>query len=237
VIIPRNMKIHKLIRYLTLLILLPLLLPGCGFFKGLTGEIEEPPQVLIEEGMRDLKAERYEAAAETFQELIDRHPYSRYAVLAELKMADALYLRQDYIEAVEAYKNFETLHPKNEAIPYIIFQQGMCYHRRMRSLDRDQTPALKAIQTFNRLRQAYPENKYAALAEARLVEAQNLLAGHEFYVGEYYFKKKKYRAALGRFVNLIKSFPDTGYHGPAMAYIKVCREKIAAEEEATLKKK
>jgi len=226
------MKIKKLSGILLIYALFSLLIPGCSIFQGPKDELEIPPQALIEEGMRLLKEERYQAASETFQKLRDRHPYSRYAVLAELKLADALFLRGDYIEAIEAYKDFETLHPKNEAIPYVIFQQGMCYYRQMKTLDRDQVPALKAAQTFSRLQRSYPQDKYAAQAENYLIEAQNMMAGHEFYVGEFYFKKKAYRAALGRFINLIKSFPDTGYHGKAMNYIKVCQEKIAAEEKA-----
>ncbi|MBW2090633.1 MAG: outer membrane protein assembly factor BamD [Deltaproteobacteria bacterium] len=203
------MKIKKLSGILLIYALFSLLIPGCSIFQGPKDELEIPPQALIEEGMRLLKEERYQAASETFQKLRDRH-----------------------IEAIEAYKDFETLHPKNEAIPYVIFQQGMCYYRQMKTLDRDQVPALKAAQTFSRLQRSFPQDKYAAQAENYLIEAQNMMAGHEFYVGEFYFKKKAYRAALGRFINLIKSFPDTGYHGKAMNYIKVCQEKIAAEEKA-----
>jgi len=209
----RNMKTKKLNKILLIFVLCLLLLSGCSLFMTKGDEMEPQPQALIEDGMNLLKKERFLAAADTFQKLRDRYPYSRYAVLAELKQADALYLRGDYIEAVEAYKDFEMLHPKNEAVPYVIFQQGMCYYRQMKTLDRDQTPAMKAAQTFQRLRQSYPQDKYSTQAEARLIEAHGMLAGHEFYVGEFYFKKKQYKAALGRFINLIKSFPDTGYHG------------------------
>ncbi len=223
------MKIKKPYRFLLALIILLFLVSGCSWFKSPKDELEIPPKALIEEGLKQLKAERYESAIQTFQKLKDRHPYSRYAVLAELKLADARYLRKDYIEAIEAYKNFEMLHPKNEAIPYVIFQQGMCYYNQIKTPDREKTPALKAAQTFHRLRQSYPQSKYAALAEPYLIEAQNQLAGHEFYVAKFYFKKKAYRAALGRFINLIKSYPDTGYHGKAMAYIRICQEKLAGE--------
>jgi hypothetical protein len=53
-------------------------------------------------------------------------------------------------------------------------------------------------------------------------------------VGEFYFKKKAYKAALGRFLSLLKNYPDTGYHGQALDYIRICRVKMAeiAAEEA-----
>jgi len=212
---------------------------GCGAFKKLFGregqEIEVLPQQLAEEGMEAMAEERYNLAAEKFQNLKDRYPYSRYAILAELKMADALFLRGKYIEAAEAYLEFERLHPKNEAVPYVIYQLGMCYFKQMPAYDRDQSNTVKAIQTFTRLRQTYPESKYSAMASARLTEAQKNLAGHEFYVGQFYLKMEAYKAALGRFMGLIKNYPDAGYHNQAIEYIRLCREKLAEVKTAEVK--
>lgn len=228
--IPKN----KLPILLLLGVLVLLLMSGCGLFKGLFGEegeeIEILPQQLAEEGMEAMREERYDLAARKFQDLQDRYPYSRYAILAELKRADALFLKNKYIEAAEAYNEFERLHPKNEAVPYVIFQMGMCYFKKMPTHDRDQSQTIKAIQTFVRLRHTFPESKWAAMAGARLTEAQKNLAGHEFYVGAFYFQQKSYTAALGRFTSLIKNYPDTGYHARAMNYISLCRQKIAEEK-------
>jgi outer membrane protein assembly factor BamD len=213
---------------------LPLLTTGCGVFKGLFGSsgetIEVPPQQLAEEGMQAIADERYQLAAQKFQDLKDRYPYSRYAILAELKLADARYFRGDYIEAADAYAEFERLHPKNEAVPYVIYQQGMSFFKQMTTLDREQSVTVKAIQLFTRLRQTYPESPYSSMAAARLTEAQNNLAGHEFYVGEFYYKMEAFQAALGRFRSLIENYPDTGYHTRAMGYISLCQQKLAELE-------
>ena len=206
---------------------------GCSFFKGLFGEsgqtVEAQPQTLAYEGVEQLNAENYKTAAEIFQKLKDRYPYSRYAILAELKLADALYLEGKYIEAADAYMEFERLHPKNEAVPYVIYQQGMCYFQQVKGPYRDPNPAVRAIQTFARLRQSYPDSKFSAMAIARLTDAQDALAGHEFYVGEFYFHKGSYKAAMGRFLSLLKNYPDTGYHAQALDYIRECRVKLAAK--------
>lgn len=212
-----------------------LLVSGCSTLNDLFGmsagdEIEATPQTLAYEGMEELNKENFRTAAEKFQMLKDRYPYSKYAILADLKLADAYYLKEMYIEAADAYLEFERLHPKNDAVPYAIYQVGMCYFQQMNGYERDQQPTVKAIQTFGRLIQSYPDSKYAARAMARLAECQNDLAGHEFSVGEFYFKQKAYKAAMGRFISLLKQYPDTGYHTRALEYIKMCREKIAEEE-------
>jgi len=233
-------KKHKIVFLLmTVVIALPLL-SGCGMFKGWFGtsgdEIEVPPQQLAEEGMQALQAERYREAAQKFQDLRDRYPYSRYAILAELKMADANYLAENYIEAADAYAQFEQMHPNNEAVPYVIYQQGMSYFKQIPSYDRDQSATVKAIQTFSRLRQTFPDSQFSPMAEARLAEAKKNLAAHEFYIGEFYFRNGQYEAALGRFVSLLKSYPDAGYHDQAMNYIILSRQKLSAEEGRTEEK-
>ena len=212
------------------------LFSGCDFLRNLFGssgqEIELPPQELAYQGMDHLRNENYQDAADTFQKLKDRYPYSRYAILAELKMADALFFQKEYKDAVDAYSEFERMHPKNEAVPYVIYQVGMCYYNLMPTPDRDQMNGVKAIQTFSRLRRLYPDSRYAGMALSRLTEAQHNLAGHEFRVGEFYYKMNAYKAALGRFISLIKTYPDTGYHARAMTYIRQCRLKLSDEEAA-----
>ena len=223
---------------LALVMLALLLTTGCGTVEKVIGsifgdsgsEVEIMPQELAYEGMENLKAGRYNVAIEAFQKIKDRFPYSKYAILADLKIADAYYLQENFIQALEAYEEFERLHPKNEAVPYVIYQQGMCHFNQMTGFDRDQSPVVRAIQTFARLQQTFPGTPYASMAVARVTEAQNSLAHHEFYVGEFYFKMGEYEAAEGRFVSLVKSYPDTGFHSQALEYIRICRELIAQRE-------
>jgi outer membrane protein assembly factor BamD len=210
------------------------LLAGCsGVTQDLSdlfdtgSEIEMLPQDLANEGVDQLSRHRYESAVETFRQLKDRYPYSKYAILAELKIADALFLQDKYNEALTAYEEFERLHPKNEAVPYVIYQQGMCHFKQINGYDREQSSTVRAIQTFVRLIQTYPDSRYAAMGSAKITEAQEILAHHEYAVGLYYFKNEDYKAAEGRFISLIENYPDSGYHLPALEYIRVCREKMS----------
>ena len=56
------------------------------------------------------------------------------------------------------------------------------------------------------------------------------MAGHEFYVGEFYFKRKDYSAAMKRFMGLIEFAPDSGYHQRAYNYIAEYRDLVARGE-------
>jgi outer membrane protein assembly factor BamD len=194
----------------------------------------EEPQMLAREAQELMAADNYKDAAALWQQLKDQYPYSQYAVLGELKLGDALFLQEKYIEALAAYEDFERLHPENEAVSYAIYQQGMCFYSRMKGIDRDQTATIQTIQTLARLVEMYPASRYATMARARIAEAQNNLAGHEFYVGEFYFRRKDYQAAMNRYLGLLQYYPDSGYHQRALnriaEYRQLVRDGVVAED-------
>jgi outer membrane protein assembly factor BamD len=215
---------------------------GCGsspvkYVKNLFGIGSNDPMPmgdisvdLASRAQERMEAGDYKEAAKLWQQLRDQYPYSNLALLADLKLGDALYNDRKYIEAFAAYKTFNERHPDSDAIPYSLYQQGMCYYSQMMGVDRDQTPSVVAIQYLANLVETYPDSKYATMARARITEAQNNLAGHEFYVGEFYYKRKDYRAAINRFVGIITYYPDSGYHQRAYNYIAEYRDLLARGE-------
>jgi len=206
------------------------LLSGCSLF-GIGGKKpEKSPEELMNQGMSDFRDGDYSYAVEAFQKLKDRYPYSKLAIQAELKMADALFKKKEFEEALETYIQFERLHPKNKSIPYVIYQQGMCNFLRMGSIDRDQTSTKNALKEFKRVRKEFPENPFSLMAQRNIRKCYSSLAEHEFYVGYFYFKSGYYMAALKRFEYLITHYPDLGQHGKALIYIARCREKLAEEK-------
>lgn len=204
-----------------------LLLTACSWLQE---KEEKPADVLIDEGVSAFNAGDYEDALEAFEQLRDWYPFSKYAILAELKIADAHYELGHYEEAVFAYEEFEQLHPRNEAIPYVIYQVGMCHYNRIDTVDRDQTSAQKALDTFRRLRQQFPDDAYARSAGDHINRSLQSLAGHDFYVGMHYYKGKHFKAALERFKNVVNEYPDVGLHTKAKEYIAKCEARLAAAE-------
>jgi len=205
---------------------------------------EKTPDELMIEGMEDLEKGNYEAAAEAFQDIKDRYPYSRHAITAELKMADALFQTKEYEEAFDAYSDFERLHPKNKNTPYVIYQKGMCHFKQITTVDRDQTHTLTAKHEFERLVRRFPRAAYAKKARRNIRKCLIYLAEYELYVGHYYFKMGNYRAAMDRYNYIIRNYPDMGQYHVAMEYMSRCREKLAkgegiesSSEEFSLKSK
>lgn len=129
------------------------LLSGCAWFSK---EDSRPAHELAKDGMEAYQDGNYTEAIETFERLKDWYPFSKYAILAELKIGDAYYKKEEYEDAVFAYEEFVNLHPRNEAVPYIMYQIGRCYFDKVDTIDRDQANARKAFENFNKLVERYP---------------------------------------------------------------------------------
>lgn len=190
---------------------------------------EYTAQELALNGMESYENGNYRAAARNFQELKDFYPFSQYAALADLKLGDSYYQRKQYEQAIAAYEDFERLHPRNEAIPYVIYKIGMCYYDQMPTIDRDQSMARKAMETFLRLQRQFPGDQYAQLVDPLIPECIRKLAGHEFSIGLFYFETSHFIAAKQRFEKVLRNYPDVGYHREAMIYLIDCEKRIAAE--------
>jgi outer membrane protein assembly factor BamD len=175
-------------RFIVVGMMMHFLIGGCSH---LGNKEEKTPAELMSEGRKSFQKGRYEKAAEIFQKVKDRYPYSSFAIEAELKLADSLYERDVYDEAYDTYDEFERLHPKNENIPYVIYQKGMCHFQQLKTIDRDQSHTLKAKEEFERLIKRFPGDEYANKARKNMRRCLVYLSEYELYVGHFYFKMKK----------------------------------------------
>ncbi len=207
-----------------------LLVSGCAWFEP---KEEKTAQELAKDGMDQFNRGRYNESIASFEKLKDWYPFSKFVPFAELKIADANYNIKEYEEAVAAYEEFESLHPRNEAIPYVIYKIGLCYFKQIDTIDRDQTTAKKALNTFKRLKKQFPKDSYTIKAEEHIKKCLKSLTGHELYVGLFYLKSKHYKAALHRFKSILTNYSDVGVHQMALQHIATC-EKILKEQEGEM---
>ena len=221
-----------------LLCLIPcfMLISGCAKHKP-----EKTAEELAAEGREHFESRNYQEAINAYERLRDWYPFSAHAKEAELKVADAYYLLQEYDQALTAYQTYYQLHPTDPQIPYVLYRIGRCDFDQMASVDRDQTFAANALESFRRLVDQFPDSEYADRARHHIQECLKNLAAKEHYVGEFYFKSKHYEAALHRFLAVVNDYPDFGLHGEAREYIERCNALIAAsageqdtEEESRL---
>ncbi|MCP4691768.1 MAG: outer membrane protein assembly factor BamD [Desulfobacterales bacterium] len=213
---------------------------GCSkmesWYNSLFSDEEEKfAQELAYDAMEFYQEGKYHKAIESFTKLKEWYPFSKYAMLAELKIADAHYKMEEWEDAIIAYEEFERLHPRNEAVPNVVYQIGRCYFDQIETPDRDQTPARKAMETFQRLLQQHPGNEYTNRAYDHINFCLKSMAHSELLVGVFYYKSKHYKGALERFKSVIKRYPDVGVHREALTYLNLCKISLAKQEPITIK--
>ncbi len=193
-------------------------------------DIDKPAHELAKNGMDEFTEKNYSKSIVYFEKLRDWYPFSKFAKLAELKIADAYYHLKDYDSAIFAYEKFEELHPNNEAMPYVVHQIGNCYFNQLNTIDRDQTPALKAIETYERLIKNYPDDPLATEVLEKIRVCQKSLAENQFYIGHFYYRTKRYKSALTRLQSVVSTynqFPEI--QAKALEFIELCQAAMIEE--------
>lgn len=207
------------------------MLAGCAWFSDKSMP-RATPEGLYQRGYEDYHRGKYKKAIESFQRVQEEYPLSKLALLAELGIADSNYSDGNYVEAELSYEDFMNLHPTNENLPYVMYQMGMCHYQQMSTIDRDQTETFRAKEAFERLITRYPSSKFSFMGERRLRECRKRLGEHELYVGQFYFKQKKYKAALLRFEYTAREYAETGMDYTLSYFIEETKKRLAEEESA-----
>ena len=193
------------------MILVPVVLSflfGCSGKGKDVKKIEGDPEILYKQGLTRFNKRDYPEALKKFEELKSSFPDSPpYTLLAELKVGDCHFLQKEYVEAIAAYEEFKKTHPSHEEITYVQFQIGMSYFNQMLTLDRDQTSTKKALSSFEYLIANYPPSLFTEKAKEKTGVCKKRLADHEFYIGNFYYKQRKFQAAASRFEELLEKFP------------------------------
>ena len=223
-------------KVIALSVVIMFLCAGCSFSSLLSyfqkkEPVRSTPEALYARGTQEYQNGSYKKAREYYTRLKEEHPLHEMAVLAELGIADSHYSDKEYVDAENAYRDFITLYPNNENIPYAIYQIGMCHYLQIGAIDRDQSETVKARREFERLIARYPQSKFAPLAEKLVRECKQKMAENEFYVGEFYFKQKKYEAALKRFETVARDYAGVGLDLKVEAYIAETKARLAKEEK------
>lgn len=198
----------KLLRCLLLVLCLGAL-SGCGIIDMFyLPPAEDTAQEIFEAANDAMSEKNYVRAVELYNKLRDTYPFSPYTIDAELSLGDAYFLDEEYDLAAETYKDFEALHPRHEAIPYVLYQTGMSLMKQFRSIDRATTELQEAYDCFNRLQQTYPDSPYSKGAEENMLNCRKLMAEHELYIADVFWHMGKYGPAWRRYEFIAEDFKD-----------------------------
>ncbi len=203
-----------------------------GFFDRLFSKQEDDgdERYLVDKATEAYSKGRFIAASENFQKVRDRYPFSPYATLAELKMADCKYFEGLYEEAIQLYQEFEKLHPNNEAVSYVVFQIALCHYKLMNTPDRDIAPTVKLLQTCERFLSKHQDSPYMFQIKRMKEEARERLAQHELVVVAWYLKDDQIAQARKRLKTIVEQYAETNTRKEAEALLATLPADVKVED-------
>jgi len=206
----------KPISFILVVLFLTTLATGCSSvsmpsmpWSGSGTRSDPTAEALYEEGTRYFAEKRYARAIDTLTKLKTDYPFSPQLTEAELKVADAYYLNQQYPEAINAFKEFQSMHPTNENIAFVVYRLGQAHLDQFTSIERDQKNTEIAKGYFENVITNYPKSPYAAPAREQLAKCVGYLAEYDFNVASFYLKQEKYPAARERFEEIVRKYRGT----------------------------
>lgn len=199
----------KFFHHVVLTLLMINLLSGCGILDYyFLPPPEDTAQELYENAVDAMRDKDYQQAVGYYTKLKDNFPFSPYTIEAELSLGDAYFLDERYPEAAENYKEFESLHPRHEAMPYVLYQVGISNIKSFISIDRPTTAIQEALDYLGRLQESFPDSEYALKAAKEKQHARKIMAEHELYLGDVFWNMQRYGPAWKRYTYIVKHFPD-----------------------------
>lgn len=189
-----------------------------------------------ERGLKKMGREDWVGAAKYFSFIKARFPYSKYAVLAELRLADAEFGAEHYLQAVDLFKSFIKFHPSHEMVRngYASFRIAGAYYMMLPgdvwilppSFEKDQSATADAFRELSQFVKKYKSSPQMPKAKKLLERINKRMAAHEMYVAQFYWSRGKPMGTVLRLRRLLDKHAGAGYDGDALyllgkAYLEV----------------
>jgi outer membrane protein assembly factor BamD len=174
------------------------------------------------------------------KEVRRQFPYSRFAALSELRVADCHFREERQAEAIEAYNQFVRYHPSHPEVPYARYMAARAHFDQIpsewllspASYERDQYYPQESLRLLRRFILDFPEDSLVTPARRMAQQAIEVLSAHELYAARFYFDREHPEAAVGRLRTLLSSYPGCSLEPEALvllgeSYIQLRDFKLA----------
>lgn len=168
----------------------------------------------------------WEASRQQLNEIKRKYGYSRYARLAELRLADADYEQDKFAEATAGYKSFIHDYPNDPEIPYARYRVTLTQYDAVSASfllpsleERDLAYVQDAHASIRGFLNDYPNSDHAPQLEYMQAVVTGLLARHELYVARFYLDRGKFPAAVARIQYALRSFGNSGLEPEGMVLL------------------
>src|SRR5262245_35166801 len=159
-----------------------------------------------DEAMQEFNAHNWIEAQSLFREVKRKYSYSKYAKLAELRIADADFEQEKFADAIRGYRQF--VHDHRSDVEEVAYARSRIAEAQYKEIsdsfllptadERDQATILDAHKELKAFLHDYPNAKQSQKIRELLEEVTARLIRHELYVARFYLQRDNYDAAVSR---------------------------------------
>ncbi len=148
--------------------------------KPVTGAEAANAEKAYNRGLQERKDKNYLEAVRYLEYVRNNFPYSQFAGLSELAIADMSFERDDWSAAATQYQDFVKSHPSHPKADYAAFRAGLArWEDRPSDLwflppssEKDQAPLRSALDALQRFVLSYPKSEYVPRARDLIADTR-----------------------------------------------------------------
>lgn len=220
-------------------ITLALMLAGCS--SSVTeADIDKVPdksaQALFADAREALDNGLYQKAIQILSAIDSRFPFGPISHQVQLDLIYAYYKVGDAAQGIALTDRFLGLNPNNPNTDYVYYMRALINLSTEDNLfqdmagidrsDRDPTASRDAFKDLKRIVTEFPNSKYAADAQKRMIGIKSRLAKYELSIANFYLKREAYASAANRGRYIVEYFSPSPELEPALEIMIECYEKL-----------
>jgi outer membrane protein assembly factor BamD len=197
-------------------------------------------QSLYDDAKEKMRLGNFNVATEALSMLDSRFPFGPLSNQVQLDLIYGYYKTGKTDEALATIDRFTRLNPNHSDVDYALYMRGLTNMEVDSNLfqelvgidrsDRDPSNSRQAFSDFRRLIEKYPNSKYAADAQKRMLHIKSRLAKYEIAIARYYMRRDAYVAAANRGRFVIEHYPDTSHVQEALEIMVECYDQLKLDD-------
>lgn len=202
-------------------------------------QYQEEARAAYEEAVAAYLDEDWEVALRMFGEIRRDFSYTRYARLAELRLADIAFRQEKYAEATSAYKSFARDYPSDPEVPYARYRIVRAQFLQSGSSvfqppleERDLGSVRGAYSSLSSFLADYPDYHRRVELDYMLEVITGVLVRHELYVARFYLDRDEFAPAIERVRYALDRYQASGLEPEAITLLGETYLKMRDRERA-----
>ena len=168
-------------------------------------------------------------AVEIFEQVVKSAPYTDISAKAQYRLGYAYMKSKEYNDAITEFRVVLEKYPGTGYVDDALYSIGLCYFNLVQGPEYDQYSTEKALQSFYRYRDEYPQGRNIGDVFDKINVLNQYLAKSIYLIGYFYERLGYYEAALIYYDDLDEQYGGTFYALKARAKRNILEAMVKLE--------